>query len=1590
MTSCYNEGVKAKKGQSGLHGMAEYAPTTTLDEFLEQHNRETFDQSNFNQSHNRDYSDKEYVNTVINRSNETITENMLSGRFLKLSEKLMNEMYKNLKLFKKEIVVFLKRFSLNFKIDIDFLFDLLYGIYHLCQCDSRSDFFLNMSYVIKTCIGIRFKDFKDVINKYVNNLVSSLKQVGQMRSESYFVKEDFSLKRFFDIILSAKVVQSLRTLVLNLVGLKFFKKETSIKFIKMLGPPNKISLLDFSYNICESIDNMINFCRDVYYTGSFMGALKRRDAELSFIESSYELTLEAETVYLGDDLNFVDKEFMKNRVSAKVFIDKIKKKIIEGDDIKRRQKTKGTFDARLYLLKSIANDILFKMQTKSRVAPFGVVIYGPPQIGKSSMLTHFYKLFCKHKGYVYSKDLVYDRNPKSSYWDNHDPLVQPIIHYPEIGSVSKNIAKNKGDETVDELLMVSDSQPFSAEKSRAEEKGKCLIMPELLTIDCNDPAMNLEVTNNNPAAIRRRFVYVEAEVRSEYRKENSNALDTDKVEGIANKMDLWNFRVYRQDPKNLKESTIVYYKNKNGQITMDIFDLSSLFMRLFEEHDQAQVKFKNAINETIDKYLPESIKSEGLYFDPKHDYKLIILCISSFFFPLIIPFIVLYFMFQGFVKYMYGILSFKVFFMLYALGFNPATYIRHQIDYKIESYKIKCKRICSYMWRWSKSKIISDPEFEEEKDFIKYDIFPIYISGLFIFIISISLLKIFFSFLKLLRTVTFKSESEIIESSNTFTPDNIDEHLQKVESLTACAFPLPKKKGDDDKNYDVVEQTTPRYVVDHMRLNNPEQIHSAIMKNVRFVAYQYKDGKCGKAHGIGLCGDFILLNNHTFANKTCVRVAISNGPKANNVKYFDVDYDYVIPVGTDSVIIRVFGTLFRDITPYLCNFKGMNKSFPGFLGSHTITLHQAQAAYPVNGVQPFILKQPLTYIKHDHKDGDCGLPIVAVLQRQTFLLGIHSAGEDGGQFCFGDVLNKDSIVDAIARNSNHGIMNIVSEGAIRLKAGSTLEQISRRSPLLFENTPGLNFIGHMTNFPNITPISRLQRTELIDKIEYLIDLSPYRSDGNLKYLPPLMKFSRINGQYIAPLNNFVKKVGIVKSDIDRTIMDKTIEVISSYLIKSLKEVGIDNLHPFSFDIAQNGFPENFYIRSMKCSTSGGVLLPGKKEKYCSNVELPFKKDGKVPNFIVKEQVMETISAYLKGENSYSLVGAQLKDEPRSYDKVQIGKTRVFAMSSYDMTLVNRMYLMPFYSLMCEHRDIFCTKVGINMHSSEAGDIYAKLSSFSNFVMEGDYGGYDTSMPVGIGLIANSIVYEVLKSFGYNDDALKIVKGILTDNLYPTICMEGNIFVAPGFQPSGKYATAEDNSLRGLALLVFSFIQMCTKFGEGMDCNVRTDFEPADFFKLFLPITYGDDMLCGVKSCISSNFNNVTYAHFVSRVFGMEFTSTEKTKVLYPFKDINHISFLKRTFKDSKLLNRKVAVLDKDSMVKSLTYVLPSTEVSVETQTVETMISVLRELFFYCDSVNQYNHYRFKFLKVVCAKTTYIREEAEKIFPTAEQLLEAYL
>jgi hypothetical protein len=461
-----------------------------------------------------------------------------------------------------------------------------------------------------------------------------------------------------------------------------------------------------------------------------------------------------------------------------------------------------------------------------------------------------------------------------------------------------------------------------------------------------------------------------------------------------------------------------------------------------------------------------------------------------------------------------------------------------------------------------------------------------------------------------------------------------------------------------------------------------------------------------------------------------------------------------------------------------------------------------------------------------------------------------------------------------------------------------------------------------------------------------------------------------NDPYVNPYQlNFIG-INREKKALDERILQRCVRWMVKRILKRLDE---RTLEPYDVETAINGARTDPFLRRMDMSKSAGHGLPGKKGKYFSRHTGDAVYDE--PDEVIKEKIADFWGMVERGESPTPIFSCQLKDEPRAAEKVAKGKTRLFYMSPLVFLVLCRMYLSPFYTAMVEQSDVFMTAIGIDM-TRQAHKLIENVfpdGTDSDVGIEWDYEKYDQAMPFGIGRAACSVIYRVLESKGYGTHALSCVSSLLTSCLFIAICLLGDIFIVAGLQPSGKYATAEDNSLRNVILMLYFWFSNATTEGFDFDDYVRIK-------------TYGDDIFGWVHPRFRKEINNVTFNRFSNDFFGMNTTSAAKDGKLNEFVPASEISFLKRKFVYHKTLKRKVGALSTDSIFRMLQWSLPSDSVSESDQAKSVCSSALYEVALHTDEA-RYNKFR-NYLKEKMTKfVQYDEDEIEGFLLTWRQVME---
>jgi hypothetical protein len=838
----------------------------------------------------------------------------------------------------------------------------------------------------------------------------------------------------------------------------------------------------------------------------------------------------------------------------------------------------------------------------------------------------------------------------------------------------------------------------------------------------------------------------------------------------------------------------------------------------------------------------------------------------------------------------------------------------------------------------------------------------------------------------------FSTEGLALSRQHTDITDS--EYIRKFEEDVGAERPAPRKAVRMVR-WPLDPQPI---IVPERQHNSPEEIIASVRRNTRYIRV-LGAAKPRYASCLGICNSFAVVNKHILGKPKdgIWEVSVAVDPftvqhptgiinmilSTSDVAYFE---------SADLVLIRT-SARFNDIRSLICE---ESPTLPYLGAQGWLCYRDVPVRFRVNsspdinvkdGDETVLVSRVLAYSLLDHKQGFCGNALVLAQGNGAVVVGIHAAGDDNSPNALAQGFDMQLLSPAIEQLSSD--FTFASEGAFHLpEQVKSLSPPHGSSPFCFETTPGVLFFGKMDGVPSSRPThSHVTESPLIKEAESLTGVCPYDENGATIYGPPTMKaVISPEGEYCSPTNHFIRAVGVEKKALDPKIMDVTVDVISRRIIKGLQERGVVKMRPLPLDHAVNGDPEDDYLRSMGMSKSGGYGFPGPKRKHSVPASFDWKKqDAWKPNASVMAQVTEALEAYRKGECANFILGAQLKDEPRSREKIRKGKTRMFCMSPYHAVIINRIFLACIFTAMVEHGDLFCTSIGINMHGVDVDEFVTSLLDFSDLFMELDYAGFDTSMLLDVGYMVSRIIYAIVKAFGFNDLALTFVRGVLTDNLFPLVNLFNELFIAPGLQTSGKYGTAEDNSLRGLVLLVYAWVSMMTKYSPDANNPGFKCYEPDEFFDYVLARIYGDDLLCAIKREIAERFNNLTYRDFCRRVYGIEVTSARKDGEMEATITIHQASFLKRTFVYREDIGHWVARLERTSIMKSICFYIPSQHITPADQMHASCVSALRELFFYSDE-ESYDKLRHKFAEALERTYDFSPAAVLKTFPTFKALV----
>lgn len=769
---------------------------------------------------------------------------------------------------------------------------------------------------------------------------------------------------------------------------------------------------------------------------------------------------------------------------------------------------------------------------------------------------------------------------------------------------------------------------------------------------------------------------------------------------------------------------------------------------------------------------------------------------------------------------------------------------------------------------------------------------------------------------------------------------------------------------------------------------DPIGLSKRISANVRFARWIYTPIGCNpvrlRGYVLGLFGDYVLAPRHYFSKmpeKVTVEIStLRFGEDSPSVTCHVLRKEDVIQVSTDLVVFRMLTSArFTDIMKHIQSDIGASngKAFIKNCETTAVLKTDNVTVYNIDTKEEYTIGNRFEY-SSNLAEGDCGWPLIMQRDVGSSIVAVHVAGRSGNDpKSIANIICRKDIMKAVDILEKHFVQCLSEKPAPTLSATEpivvdSLEDPIKQSVMCHELMDKVCYLGKLPGAVKAKSVSRLIRNPLFDNQHF--EEAFYMAFNTFPtqfYGKPKMCATMVDGKWLSPVNNWYKKINRNVKGLDRKVMRKCIDVFKDRILKGLKDRDVTELSPLLFSEAINGTPSDAYFSRINASTSAGFGLKGSKSAWLPLDEE--SKDTRVMTKEVEQELLSIISDLDNGVSPHIVYNAALKDEPRLLEKVKNAKTRVFYVSPLAYLILSRKLLGPFYSLMVQHSEVFGTAIGINMHR-EGGALFKDLDQFSHLFLEGDWGGFDTSMPTDIAMMVATLITEVLRELGYNEKALKLVAALLSEDQSPAISFLQDVIIVLGLQPSGKYGTAENNSLRCLFLLMYYWYS-------------NENLSDKDFFSYLKPVVFGDDVLAAIKEEVSNSFDNCKFAKFAEENYGMEFTNAQKTTDFEPHLTVDKVSFLKRRLHKHPASGVYVAPIEKDSIYKMLQWMIPSKFVSPSEQTAMTIDSALRESFFWLtqDRYEDWRHYLLD-----CYESVYgMSDDVARHFHTYEHLSHDY-
>nr|UNY42099.1 MAG: polyprotein 1 [Picornavirales sp.] len=500
----------------------------------------------------------------------------------------------------------------------------------------------------------------------------------------------------------------------------------------------------------------------------------------------------------------------------------------------------------------------------------------------------------------------------------------------------------------------------------------------------------------------------------------------------------------------------------------------------------------------------------------------------------------------------------------------------------------------------------------------------------------------------------------------------------------------------------------------------------------------------------------------------------------------------------------------------------------------------------------------------DTRAGDCGSIVMTKDPRCAGkIIGMHVAGN--GHLGVACALSR----QFVERNLNNHVDTCAVTPRMLVDARVPFSG-EMKSPSIVDATPQstMSKLGNCLTLGMLTAPFASTKTQLRPSL-----VSGLLQDPTTK--PAILGKVTVDGAVIDPMTKGIAKVLNVTQPLDPVLLN-----ICAADVASVHATPCSTKEVLDFKTAITGIEGSDYITPLNRKSSPGYPYsldnkgPGKRDWFGYD-EYEFSPEV--------EADVETLLKHARNNQRGDVVWvATLKDERRPIEKVDAGKTRVFAAGPMHYTIAVRMYFLRFVEHIMRNRIDNEIGVGTNVYSLDWHKTGESLGKYGKHVIAGDFSNFDGS------LLQDALwsICDIINDW-YNDgpENRQIREVLFEEICNARILVNGELIQCDHSQPSGNPLTVIVNSLFNQIIMRYAYLLCKKKAGKPIVC---------DFSDHVSLQTYGDDNVLNIDEYSLAFYNQLTITDALASV-GMTYTDEGKTGQLVPSRTLGEIAYLKRSF-----------------------------------------------------------------------------------------------